>query len=111
MGRDRTILPHPARPLSGRGSFPRTAGAGVLIAGLACSGDVPFASPGTGVAVTVRTYHCSGGCGTATGPVDTVRRGDTALVRVSIADTAGDSMRGDVVIDPPVSSRTPVHVE
>lgn len=36
-------------------------------------------------------YRCNGGCGTTTVPVDTLHRGDTAQVRLTVADTAGDS--------------------
>ncbi len=128
--------------------------------------------PGSGVSVTVLAYHCSGGCGSPSGPVDTVQQGDTTLVRLAIADTTGASpialiradcgvsvtilggaslhtlpaaptcpdsaisvqlgsvpylrdvvwvvdasfapgdytLRGDVVVDPPVTGRRPVHV-
>lgn len=61
------------------------------LAAIGCSGNTPFTPPGSGLAVSVSAYHCSGGCGAATGPVDTLHRGDTALVRLSVADTAGDS--------------------
>lgn len=64
----------------------------LAVAALAgCSGAAPFTPPGSGITVTVLAYHCSGGCGSATGPVDTVQRGDTALVRLALADTLGDS--------------------
>lgn len=58
---------------------------------LGCSGDAPFRAPGSSLALTVQAYHCSGGCGSPSGPVDTVQIGDTALVRLALADTAGDS--------------------
>jgi hypothetical protein len=141
---------------------------------LSCSGAEPFQPPGAGLSVTVLAYHCSGGCGgSASGPVDTVHQGDTALVRLAIADTAGDTtialirppcgvnvtilggatlhtlpavptcpdseisvqvgslpysrdvvwivdgsfapgdytLRGDVVVNPPVTGRRPVHIQ
>lgn len=81
MGRDRAVLPDRARALI-------AAVAAVL---LGCSGSEPFRAPGSSLAVTVQAYHCSGGCGSPIGPVDTVQRGDTALVRLALADTAGDS--------------------
>ena len=143
------------------------------IATLSCSGAEPFQPPGAGLTVTVLAYHCSGGCGSTSGPVDTLHQGDTVLVRLAIADTAGDgtialirptcavnvtilggatlhtlpaaptcpdsgisvqvgslpylrdvvwivdasfapgnyTLRGDVVVDPPVSGRRPVHVQ
>ena len=59
--------------------------------GLACGSDTPFTPPGGNLAVTVTVYRCSGGCGTTTGPLDSLHRGDTALVRLSVADTTGDS--------------------
>ena len=59
--------------------------------GLACGSDTPFTPPGGNLAVSVRVYRCSGGCGTATGPLDSLHRGDTALVRLGVADTTGDS--------------------
>lgn len=65
-------------------------GAGALVA-LACAADAPFTPPGGKLAVSVLVYRCSGGCGTTTGPLDTLHRGDTAQVRLSVADTAGDS--------------------
>ena len=58
---------------------------------LGCSGDEPFRAPGSSLALTVQAYHCSGGCGSPSGPVDTVQIGDTTLVRLALADTAGDS--------------------
>jgi len=163
VGRDRTVFPYPARAL--------TAAAVAVLS--SCSGAEPFQSPGGGLTLTVLAYHCSGACGSASGPVDTVHQGDTALVRLAIADTAGDgtialirpscgvnvtilggatlhtlpaaptcpdsgisvqvgslpylrdvvwivdasfapgdyTLRGDVVVDPPVSGRRPVHVQ
>ena len=163
MGSDRTVFPVPARSLT-------TAAA--LAALLGCSEAAPFRPPGASLAVMVRAYHCSGGCGSPSGPVDTVQRGDTALVRLAVADTSGSStialvrpscavnvtilggttqhtlpaaptcpdsgvsvevssvpylrdvvwivdgsfaagdytLRGDIVIDPPVTGRRPVHV-
>ncbi|HKE89821.1 MAG TPA: hypothetical protein VKB45_05770 [Gemmatimonadales bacterium] len=163
MGRDRAVFPYPARSL--------TAGA-ALAALLGCSGTAPFRPPGAALAVTVLAYHCSGGCGSPAGPIDTVQRGDTALVRLAVADTSGSStialvrapcavnvtilggtmlhtlpatptcpdsgvavevgsvpymrdvvwivdgsftsgdytLRGDIVVDPPVTGRRPVHV-
>jgi hypothetical protein len=59
--------------------------------GLACGSDTPFTPPGGNLAVSVTVYRCSGGCGTTAGPLDSLHRGDTALVRLSVADTAGDS--------------------
>lgn len=162
MGRDRTILPGRARALT----------AACIAAVLGCSGFAPFTPPGSHISLTVLAYHCSGGCGSPSGPVDTVQVGDTALVRLAIADTAGDTtialirppcavnvtilggaalhtlpaaptcpdsgisvevgsvpylrdvtwivdgsftagnytLRGDVVVDPPVSGRRTVHV-
>ena len=164
MGRDRTVFPHPARSLTGA--------AALAAALLSCSSTAPFRSPGAELAVTVLAYHCSGGCGSPAGPVDTVQRGDTALVRIAVADTSGSStralvrpacavnvtilggatlhtlpatatcpdsgvavdvgsvpyvrdvvwvvdgsfaagdytLRGDIVVDPPVTGRRPVHV-
>jgi hypothetical protein len=162
VGRDRAILPYPARSLT----------AALVVALLGCSGADPFRPPGAGLTLTVLAYHCSGGCGSASGPVDTLHQGDTALVRLAIADTAGGStialirppcgvnvtilggatlhtlpaaptcpdsgisvevgslpysrdvvwivdasftpgdytLRGDVVVDPPVTGRRPVHI-
>ena len=164
MGRDRTVFPHPARSL--------TEGAALAAALLGCSDTAPFRSPGGALVVTVLTYHCSGGCGSPAGPIDTVQRGDTAVVRIAVADTSGSStialvrpacavnvtilggatlytlpatptcpdsgvavdvgsvpylrdvvwvvdgsfapgdytLRGDIVVDPPVTGRRPVHV-
>ncbi len=164
MGRDRAVLPYPARPL--------TVAAALAAALLSCSDTAPFRPPGASLAVTVQAYLCSGGCGTPIGPVDTVPQGDTALVRVAVADTTGSStialvrpscaigvtilggttqhtlpaaptcpdsgisvevgsvpylrnvvwivngsfapgdytLRGDIVVDPPVTGRRPVHV-
>jgi hypothetical protein len=62
----------------------------VALAVVACSGDAPFTPPGANLAASVDAYHCSAGCGAATGPIDTLHRGDTTLVRLSVADTAGD---------------------
>jgi len=164
VGRDRAVFPHPARPLTG---------AAALVAALVgCSDTTPFRPPGGSLAVTVLAYHCSGGCGSPAGPVDTVQRGDTALVRLAVRDTSGRStialvrspcavnvtilggtmlhtlpatptcpdsgvsvdvgsvpylrdvvwivdgsfasgdytLRGDIVVDPPVTGRRPVHV-
>lgn len=56
-----------------------------------CSGTAPFVPPGSGVALTVQVFRCSGGCGAPSGPVDTVQQGDTALVRLAIADTSGET--------------------
>lgn len=47
--------------------------------------------PGAKLSVSIAAYRCGGGCGAATGPVDTLQRGDTALIRLSVADTAGDT--------------------
>ncbi len=163
MGHDRAVFPYPARSLT----------AAVVAALSSCSGAQPFQPPGAGLTVTVLAYHCSGGCGSASGLVDTVHQGDTALVRLTIADTAGGStialirppcgvtvtilggatlhtlpaaptcpdsgisvqvgslpylrdvvwivdasfapgdyiLRGDVVVNPPVTGRRPVHVQ
>jgi hypothetical protein len=162
VGRDRAVFPDPARPL--------TAGLAAVL--LACSDTAPFRPPGASLAVTVQTYRCSGGCTTSGGPVDTEQRGDTALVRIAVADTSGSTtialvrpdcavnvtilggttqhtlpaaptcpdsgisvelgsapylrdvvwivdasfaagdytLRGDIVVDPPVTGRRPVHV-
>jgi hypothetical protein len=81
VGRDRAVFPGRARAL--------IAALGAVLPG--CSGSEPFRSPGSSLAVTVQAYHCSGGCGSPIGPVDTVQRGDTALVRLALADTAGGS--------------------
>lgn len=89
MGRDRAIPPHPARALT----------AALTAALLGCAGDTPFRSPGAGLRLTVQTYACSGGCGSLTGPVDTVHQGDMAVVRLALADTAGDS--AIVLVRPP----------
>lgn len=140
---------------------------------LSCSGAEPFQPPGAGLTLTVLAYRCSGGCGSTSSLIDTVHQGDTALVRLAIADTAGNStialirptcgvnvtilggatlrtlpaaptcpdsgisvevgslpylrdvvwivdssfapgsytLRGDVVVDPPVSGRRSVHVQ
>jgi hypothetical protein len=126
-----------------------------------CSGTAPFVPPGSGVALTVQAFRCSGGCAALSGPVDTVQQGDTVLVRLAIADTMGatpvalirppcavtvtilptcpDSavslavgsipylrdvvwivdgsfapgdyiLRGDIVVNPPVTARRSVHV-
>lgn len=61
------------------------------LATVACSADAPFTPPGANLNVSVSAYHCRGGCGAPTGPIDTLHRGDTALVRLSVADTAGGS--------------------
>jgi hypothetical protein len=61
------------------------------VVGLACGSDTPFTPPGGNLAVSVTVYRCSGGCGTTTGPLDSLHRGDTALVRLGVADTTGDS--------------------
>ena len=61
------------------------------LAAIACSAESPFVPPGGNLLVAVVVYRCSGGCGTTIGPVDTLHRGDTAQVRLSVADTAGDS--------------------
>jgi hypothetical protein len=146
--------------------------AAIAAALLGCSDTAPFRPPGGSLVVTVQTYHCSGGCGSPGGPVDTVQRGDTTLVRLTVADTSGSStialvrpscavtvtilggttqhtlpaaptcpdsgisvevgsvpylrdvvwvvdgsfapgdytLRGDIVVDPPVTGRRPVHV-
>jgi hypothetical protein len=81
VGRDRAVFPVRARAL--------IAALGAVLLG--CFGSEPFRSPGSSLAVTVQAYHCSGGCGSPIGPVDTVQRGDTALVRLALADTAGGS--------------------
>lgn len=67
-------------------------GAAALVAALACSGDTGVGSPGAGLELTVLTYECGSGCGVLTAPVDTVRQGDTAIVRLRIADTAGTNV-------------------
>lgn len=147
-------------------------GAALAAGLLGCSDSVPFRPPGASLAVTVLAYHCSGACGSPSGPVDTLQRGDTALVRLAVADTSGSStialvrpscavnvtilggttqhtlpaaptcpdsgvsvdvgsvpylrdvvwivdgsfaagdytLRGDIVVDPPVTGRRPVHV-
>jgi hypothetical protein len=152
----------PARPLT----------AALAAALLGCSDTAPFRPPGGSLVVSVQAYHCSGGCGSPAGPVDTVQRGDTTLVRLAVADTSGSStialvrpacavtvtilggttqhtlpaaptcpdsgisvavgsvpylrdvvwavdgsfapgdytLRGDLVVDPPVTGRRPVHV-
>jgi len=164
VGGDRAVFPVAARPL--------TVAAALAAALLGCSDSAPFRPPGTSLAVTVQAYHCSGGCGSPSGPVDTVQRGDTALVRLAVADTTGSNtialvrpdcavnvtilggttqhtlpgaptcpdsgisvevgsvpylrdvvwivdgsfaagdytLRGDIVVDPPVTGRRPVHV-
>jgi hypothetical protein len=162
VGGDRTVFPHPARQLTA-----------ALVTALAagCSGSALFTPPGSGIALTVLIYHCSGGCGAPNGPVDTVSQGDTALIRIAVADTVGGNtialirppcgvnvtilggstlhtlpaaptcpdsgvsvevgsvpylrdvvwnvngltagdytLRGDIVVDPPVSGRRSVHV-
>lgn len=83
MGRDRAVFPGAARAL--------TAGAALAAALLGCSDTVAFRPPGASLAVTVQAYHCSAGCGSPSGPVDTVQRGDTALVRLAVRDTSGSS--------------------
>jgi hypothetical protein len=162
VGRDRAVFPVSARPLT----------AAIAAALLGCSDTAPFRPPGGSLVVTVQAYHCSGGCGSPGGPVDTVQRGDTTLVRLTVADTSGSStialvrpscavtvtilggttqhtlpaaptcpdsgisvevgsvpylrdvvwvvdgsfapgdytLRGDIVVDPPVTGRRPVHV-
>jgi len=164
VGRDRAVFPVAARPL--------TVGAALAAALVGCSDTAPFRPPGGSLAVTVQAFHCSGGCGSPSGPVDTLQRGDTALVRLAVADTSGSStiallrpdcavtvtilggatqhtlpaaptcpdsgisvevssvpylrdvvwivdgsfaagdytLRGDIVVDPPVTGRRPVHV-
>jgi hypothetical protein len=87
MAGDRKVLPGAAGPLIAR-RLPLVIGA---LVGLACGSDTPFTPPGGNLAVSVTVYRCSGGCGTTTGPLDSLHRGDTALVRLSVADTAGDS--------------------
>jgi len=82
VGRDRAVFPVPARSLTGGAA---------LAALLGCSDATPFRSPGASLAVTVQAYHCSGGCGSPSGPVDTLQQGDTALVRLAVADTSGSS--------------------
>jgi hypothetical protein len=89
VGRDRAVFPYPARSLT----------AAAVAALLSCSGAEPFQPPGAGLTLTVLAYHCSGGCGSVSGPVDTVHQGDTALVRLAIADTTGDN--GIALIRPP----------
>ncbi|HET9706879.1 MAG TPA: hypothetical protein VFP39_01110 [Gemmatimonadales bacterium] len=81
MGRDRAVFPVPARPLT----------AAIAAVWLGCSDTAPFRPPGASLAVTVQAYHCSGGCGSPSGPVDTVHQGDTALVRLAVQDTSGSS--------------------
>lgn len=83
MGRDRAVFPHRARALTG--------GAALAAALAGCSADAPFHAPGASLALVVQAYRCSGGCGSPVGPVDTVQRGDTALVQLSLRDTTGDS--------------------
>ena len=82
MGRDRAVFPVPARSLTAAAAF---------AALLGCSDTAPFRPPGASLAVTVQAYRCAGGCGSPSGPVDTVQRGDTALVRLAVADTSGNS--------------------
>ena len=63
----------------------------VLVAGLGCARASlgPLHSP---LVYQITALRCAGGCGSATGPADTVRRGDTILVVLSLSDTlAGDS--------------------
>ena len=87
MAGDRAVLPGAAGPLIA-GRLPLVIGA---LVGLACGSGTPFTPPGGNLAVSVAVYRCSGGCGTTTGPLDSLHRGDTVLVRLSVADTAGDS--------------------
>jgi hypothetical protein len=70
----------------------RAGAATALLAALACSGDHSFAPPGSTLVYSVQVYRCSGGCGAPVGPVDTVPAGDTALVRLSVADSGGSSV-------------------
>lgn len=58
---------------------------------LGCSGDEQFQAPGSSLSLTLQAYHCSGGCGSPNGPVDTVHLGDTAVVRLALAETSGSS--------------------
>ena len=67
----------------------RTSALAAVVA--SCSTTTPFVPPGNGVALTVQAFRCSGGCGAPTAPVDTVQQGDTALVRLAIADTMGET--------------------
>jgi hypothetical protein len=63
-----------------------------LLAGLGCAGSsvAPLGSP---LVYRITTLRCAGGCGNPSGPADTVRRGDTVLVVLSLADTlVGDSI-------------------